>query len=62
VVACLPLDSRYTGSDSAEDGGYLRAINIRSTTFFGGKVKPSAPCPKILRQFTKRYGYKRDSS
>jgi hypothetical protein len=28
---------------------FLRAIKIRSTLFFGGVVKPEAPCRKILR-------------
>jgi hypothetical protein len=28
---------------------FLRAIKIRSTTSFGGEVKPSIPCRKILR-------------
>jgi hypothetical protein len=26
----------------------LRAINIRSTTSFGGEIKPDAPCRNIL--------------
>jgi hypothetical protein len=28
---------------------FLRAIKIRSMTSFGGEVKPSAPCRKILK-------------
>jgi hypothetical protein len=28
---------------------FLRAIRIRSTTFFRRKIKPSASCRKILR-------------
>jgi hypothetical protein len=31
-----------------EGGGFLRAIKTRSTTSFGGEVKPSVPC----RRFT----------
>jgi hypothetical protein len=27
----------------------VKAINIRSMTFFEGEIKPSAPCRKILR-------------
>jgi hypothetical protein len=34
-VACLPLDR--PGSNPAEDDVILRAIKIRSTTFFEGK-------------------------
>jgi hypothetical protein len=48
VVACLTLDPRFAGSYPAEDDGSLRAIKIRSTTSFGGKVKKSVPC----RRFT----------
>jgi hypothetical protein len=36
VVACLPLDPRFAGSNPAEDDAFLRAIKIRSTTSFGG--------------------------
>jgi hypothetical protein len=39
----LPLDPRFAGSNPAESGGFLKAIKIRSTTSFGGEVKPSAP-------------------
>jgi hypothetical protein len=48
VTACLPLDPRFAGSNPAEDDGFLRVIKIRSTTSFGGEVKPSVPC----RRFT----------
>jgi hypothetical protein len=41
VVACLPLDSRFAGSNTAEADEFLRAIKIRSTTFFAGEVEPS---------------------
>jgi hypothetical protein len=47
-LPCFPLDPTFTGSNPAEDDGFLRAIQIHSTTSFEGKVKPSAPC-KILR-------------
>jgi hypothetical protein len=32
------------GSKTADSDEFLRAIKIGSTTSFGGKVKPSAPC------------------
>jgi hypothetical protein len=48
VVACLPLGPRFAGSNPAEDDGFLRVIKFRSTTSFGGEVKPSVPC----RRFT----------
>jgi hypothetical protein len=48
VVACLPLDPRFAGSNMAEDDGLLRETKICSTTSFG-EVKPSFPFRKILR-------------
>jgi hypothetical protein len=36
-VSCLRLDPKFSGSNPAEDDGFLRAIKIRSTTSFGGK-------------------------
>jgi hypothetical protein len=39
MAACLSLDPRFTGSNPAEDDGFLKAINIRSTTSFEGEVK-----------------------
>jgi hypothetical protein len=43
------LDSKFVGSNPAEDNGFLRAIKIYSIPSFGGEVKPEAPCRKILR-------------
>jgi hypothetical protein len=50
VVACLSLDPRFAGSNTAEDDEFVMAIKIRSTTSFGGEVKSSVPCRKILRR------------
>jgi hypothetical protein len=36
------------GLNLAEDDGFLRAIKIRTRTSFGGEIKPSVPCHKIL--------------
>jgi hypothetical protein len=44
VVACLPLDPRFAGSNPAEDDGFSRVMKIRGTTSFGGEVKSSVPC------------------
>jgi hypothetical protein len=35
-------------SNPAEEDGFLMAIKIRSTFFFGGEVKPAVPCRKML--------------
>jgi hypothetical protein len=43
LLAYLPLDPSFVSSDTVEGDGFLRAIKICSTPFFGGKVKPSAP-------------------
>jgi hypothetical protein len=40
---------------------FLRMIKTRSNTFFGGEVKPSAPCRKISRQVKDPYSTKRDT-
>jgi hypothetical protein len=45
-------DDRYYGYINMKTrlvDGFLRAIKIRSTPFFGWKVKPVVPCRKILR-------------
>jgi hypothetical protein len=51
LVVCwlsyVPLDPRFADSNLVGDDGFLRAIKICSTTFFGGELKLSAPCCKI---------------
>jgi hypothetical protein len=42
------LDSRFAGSNLAEDDGFLRAIKLPSTPSFRGEIKPLAQCHKIL--------------
>jgi hypothetical protein len=39
----------------------LSAIKIRSTNSFGGEIKPSVPCRKILRHFEELYKCERDT-
>jgi hypothetical protein len=46
-LACSPLDPRFAGSIPTEGDGFLRVIKIRSTTTFGGEVKPSVPCRRF---------------
>jgi hypothetical protein len=38
----------FAGSNPAEDDKFLRATKIHSTLSFGGEVKLSTPCRKIL--------------
>jgi hypothetical protein len=58
-LVCLPLDSRFTGSNPAEDNGFLMAIKIHSTTSFGGEVKLSVPRSSILWHVKEPYRYKK---
>jgi hypothetical protein len=44
----LPLYPRFTVPNLAEKDGFLKAIKFHSTTSFERKVKPTAPCHKIL--------------
>jgi hypothetical protein len=55
------LDSRLAGSNPSENDVLLRAIKIRSTPSFGGEVKPSALCTKILRHVKDRLRHDRDT-
>jgi hypothetical protein len=48
VVAFLALESRVAGLHMAEDDGIFKGDNSHSMTFFGGEVKPSVPCCKML--------------
>jgi hypothetical protein len=49
MVSMLATGPKVRGLKPDRGDGYLRAIKIRSTPCFGGEVKPSAPCRKILR-------------
>jgi hypothetical protein len=59
VVGTLPLDSRFAGSNTSEEDGLLRAINIHRTSCFGGEVKPSIPCHELLRHVKELYRYEK---
>jgi hypothetical protein len=48
VVSVLELDPRFVDSSPTEGDGILRALQILSTTFFGGKENPSVTCRMIL--------------
>jgi hypothetical protein len=49
MVGVLAIRPKVRGFKPGQDVGFLRAIKIRSTPSFGWKVKPEAPCRKILR-------------
>jgi hypothetical protein len=46
VVSVLAVGPKVRGFKPTRGDGFLRAIEIRSTLFFEGEVKPSAPCRK----------------
>jgi hypothetical protein len=48
LVFVLAIGPMFVDSHPAEDDRLLRSITIRSTTYFRGEVKPSAPCREIL--------------
>jgi hypothetical protein len=54
MVIVLAVGPRFACSNPYEHDRFLRAIKIRSTTFFG-EVKPSVSCRKILRHAQEPY-------
>jgi hypothetical protein len=59
VVACLPLDPRFAGSNPAEGDVFLRAIKSVAPLTSEG-VKPSLPCRKILRHVKELCNYEKE--
>jgi hypothetical protein len=49
VVSALAIGPDVRGFDPGQGDGFLRAIKIRSTPYFGWEVKPEVPRRKILR-------------
>jgi hypothetical protein len=49
VVSALAIGPDVRGFDPGQGDGFLRAIKIRSTSYFGWQVKPEVPRRKILR-------------
>jgi hypothetical protein len=60
VVSVLAIGLKVRRFKPCREQSVLRAIRIRSTTFFGRDEKPSVPCRKTLRHDP--YEYKRDTS
>jgi hypothetical protein len=61
VVACLQFGPRFVGSNPAENDGFLKATKIGSIIYFGGEVKPSIPCHKILCHVKEPYERETDT-
>jgi hypothetical protein len=49
MVSVFAIGPKFIGFIPALGDGFLRTIKIRSTPSFGGEVKSSAPCRKILK-------------
>jgi hypothetical protein len=49
VVSVLTTGPKRRGLERGQSDGFIRAIKIRSTPFFGWEVKPEIPCRKTLR-------------
>jgi hypothetical protein len=49
MVSVLATASKVFRFKHGQSCGLLRAIEVRSTPYFGGEVNPVALCPKILR-------------
>jgi hypothetical protein len=58
VVSVLPIRLKIWEFKPGRGRWILRAIKIRSTTSFGGEVKLSVPCRKILRHVKDPYSMK----
>jgi hypothetical protein len=54
MVSVLATASEVCRFKHGRSCGLLRAIEVRSTAYFGGEVKPVALCRKILR-YSKSY-------
>jgi hypothetical protein len=48
MVSALVIGPEVCGLKPGQCDGFLRAIKILNTLSFSGKVKPEAPCYKIL--------------
>jgi hypothetical protein len=57
VMVSVPTVHRFKLS---RGDGFLRVIKMRSTPSFGGEVKLSAPCCKILKYVKEFYKYERN--
>jgi hypothetical protein len=49
IVIVLAIRPKVRGFKPGRGDGFLRAIKIRGTPFFGEEVKPTPPYRKILR-------------
>jgi hypothetical protein len=58
----VPLKPKLAGSNPAEADGCLRAIRIRTTTFFGGEEKSKGKCHNFYGMLQISVEYDRDTT
>jgi hypothetical protein len=58
VVSVRATGPKSRGFKPSRGDGFLSAIKIRSTPFFGWKIKPEVPCRKISRHVKYLLTYK----
>jgi hypothetical protein len=58
VVSVLVAEAKVRGFKSGRGRWIYKGDKIRNTTSFGGEVKSSVPCRKILRQIKNLTGMK----
>jgi hypothetical protein len=61
MVIVLALVPKERGFKPGWGRWIFKGYKIRSTTYFGGEAKPSAPCRKILRHADGPFRYDRDT-
>jgi hypothetical protein len=59
TISVLATGPKVRGLKPGRGDKFSRTIKIRITTSFGGEVKPSVPCRKILRHSKELYEYVR---
>jgi hypothetical protein len=63
MVSVLAIGPKVRGLKTSRGDILLRAIKTRRTPSFGGEVKRSTPCCKILRHVKNNFGVlKKDAS
>jgi hypothetical protein len=62
MVNVLAITLMVRGFKIGRGDGFLREIKIRSKTYFGGKVKPEAPCRKISRHMKELHEHENNIS
>jgi hypothetical protein len=60
MMSVFAIEPKVSGFKPGRGDGVLRAMKIRSTLLFGGEVKLSASCRKIVRHVKELCEHERD--